>query len=115
MKDVTIEDVKHFIRAKSEYPMIHVRDMDDPIYKEMEKLVLSIWPETEKHPYAIATQIKEIFFTMRYMEPNDYEKVRFTLSKYQVKGTHGGVKGTSSYGYDRSRVDGAMIKRKRGN
>ena len=51
----------------------------------------------------------------RGLEPNDYEKVRFTLSKYQVAGTHGGVKGTSSYGYDRSRVDGAMIKRKRGN
>ena len=44
MKEVTIKDVQHFIRAESEYPMIHVRDMDDPIYKEMEKLVLSIWP-----------------------------------------------------------------------
>ena len=40
MTEVTIEDVQHFIRAKSEYPMIYVRDISDPIYKEMKKLVL---------------------------------------------------------------------------
>ena len=115
MTEVTIEDVQHFIRAKSEYPMIYVRDTSDPIYKEMKKLVMKIWPETEDHPYAIACQIKEIFFTIRYMEPNDYAKVVNTLAKYQVKGESSGVRGTKSYGYDRSRVDGAMIRRKRGN
>jgi hypothetical protein len=49
------------------------------------------------------------------MEPNDYAKVVNTLAKYQVKGESSGVRGTKSYGYDRSRVDGAMIRRKRGN
>ena len=36
-----------------------------------------------------------------------------TLAK--VKGIGGGITGRKTYGYDRSRIDGAMIRRKRGN
>jgi len=115
MKPVSIEDVKHFIRAGSEYPLIHVNGMDDPIYKNMEEIVLRIWPETEKHPYAIARQIKEIMFTFQYMEDYDKDKIINTFAKYQVKGTSSGISGKRTYGYDRSRVDRAMIRRKRGN
>ena len=115
MAEVTIEDVKHFIRAKSEIPLIHVRGMDDPIYKNMEDIVLRIWPNTEKHPYAIASQIKEIMFTFQYMEPRDQTTFINVLKKYQVKGESGGITGSRTYGYDVSRVDRAMIRRKRGN
>ena len=115
MTEVTIEDVQHFIRAKSEIPLIHVRGMDDPIYKNMEDIVLRIWPDTEKHPYAIASQIKEIMFTFQYMEERDQNTFINVLKKYQVKGTSGGITGTRTYGYDVSRVDRAMIRRKRGN
>lgn len=115
MAEVTIEDVKHFIRAKSEIPLIHVRGMDDPIYKNMEDIVLRIWPNTEKHPYAIASQIKEIMFTFQYMEERDQNTFINVLKKYQVKGESGGITGKRTYGYDVSRVDRAMIRRKRGN
>ena len=115
MSEVTIEDVKHFIRAKSEIPLIHVRGMDDPIYKNMEDIVLRIWPETEKHPYAIASQIKEIMFTFQYMEERDQTTFINVLKKYQVKGESGGITGKRTYGYDVSRIDRAMIRRKRGN
>ena len=115
MTEVTIEDVQHFIRAKSEIPLIHVRGMEDPIYKNMEEIVLRIWPETEKHPYAIASQIKEIMFTFQYMEDYDKDKIINTFSKYQVKGTSSGISGNRTYGYDRSRVDGKMIRRRRQN
>ena len=115
MTEVTIEDVQHFIRAKSEIPLIHVRGMDDPIYKNMEDIVLRIWPETEKHPYAIASQIKEIMFTFQYMEERDQTTFINVLKKYQVKGESGGITGKRTYGYDVSRVDRAMIRRKRGN
>ena len=115
MKPVSIEDVKHFIRAGSEYPLIHVNGMDDPTYKNMEEIVLGVWPETEKHPYAIASKIKEIMFTFQYME--DYDKDTFirTIAKYQVKGESGGVYGDRTYGYDKSRVDRKLIRRKRPN
>ena len=115
MTEVTIEAVQHFIRAKSEIPLIHVRSMDDRIYKNMEDIVLRIWPETEKHPYAIASQIKEIMFTFQYMEDYDKDKIINTFAKYQVKGESGGITGKRTYGYDVSRIDRAMIRRKRGN
>ena len=115
MKPVSIEDVKHFIRAGSEYPLIHVNGMDDPTYKNMEEIVLGVWPETEKHPYAIASKIKEIMFTYQYME--DYDKDKFTsiIAKYQVKGESGGVYGERTYGYDKSRIDRTLIRRRRPN
>ena len=115
MKPVSIEDVKHFIRAGSEYPLIHVNGMDDPTYKNMEEIVLSVWPETEKHPYAIASKVKEIMFTYQYMEDYDKDKIINTFSKYQVKGESGGIAGKRTYGYDKSRIDRALIRRKRGN
>tara|TARA_R110000744_G_scaffold34230_11_gene80000 strand:- start:3181 stop:3525 length:345 start_codon:yes stop_codon:yes gene_type:complete len=111
----TIEDIQHFIRAKSEIPMIHVRGTDDPIYKNMEDIVLRIWPETEKHPYAIAGKIKDIMFTFQYMEDYDKNKFISTIAKYQVKGESGGVYGEKKYGYDKSRIDRALIRRKRSN
>jgi hypothetical protein len=38
-----------------------------------------------------------------------------TFAKYQVKGTSGGITGKRTYGYDKSRIDRSMIRRKRGN
>ena len=38
-REPTIEDIKHFIRAESEIPMIYVRGTDDPTYKNMEDIV----------------------------------------------------------------------------
>ena len=53
--------------------------------------------------------------SLRHMEPNDYNKIVHTFRKYEVKGETMGIRGRKTYGYDRSRVDGAMIRRKRGN
>ena len=115
MTEVTIEDVQHFIRAKSEIPLIHVNGMNDPTYKNMEDIVTKVWPETEKHPYAIARQIKEIMFTFQYMEEADKNTFINVIKKYQIKGESSGISGKRTYGYDKSRVDRQMIRRKRQN
>jgi len=49
------------------------------------------------------------------MESGDYNKIVNTFKKYEVKGIGGGITGKPTYGYDRSRIDGSMIRRKRGN
>ena len=115
MTEITIEDVQHFIRAKSEIPLIHVNGMDDPTYKNMEDIVIRVWPETEKHPYAIASKIKEIMFTFQYMEENDKNTFINVIKKYQVKGTSSGISGKRTYGYDKSRIDRTLIRRRRQN
>ena len=89
--------------------------MDDPTYKNMEEIVLGVCPETEKHPYAIASKIKEIMFTYQYMEEHDKNTFINVIKKYQVKGTSSGISGKRTYGYDKSRVDRTLIRRRRQN
>jgi len=37
------------------------------------------------------------------------------IKKYQIKGESSGISGKRTYGYDKSRVDRQMIRRKRQN
>ena len=112
---LSIEDIKSYLRGKEQHPIMHVRDSKDPDYKTMRKFVTDIRPETEDYMSAVATQMNKLMSSLRHMEPNDYNKIVHTFRKYNVEGTSGGITGRRTYGYDRSRVDGAMIRRKRGN
>ena len=114
-KDMSIEDIKSFLRGKEQHPIMHVRDSKAPDYKTMRKFVTDIRPETEDYMSAVATQMNKLMSSLRHMEPNDYNKIVHTFRKYNVEGNSGGITGRRTYGYDRSRVDGAMIRRKRGN
>ena len=114
-KDMSIEDIKSYLRGKEQHPIMHVSGRDDPDYKSMRQFVQDIAPETEDYMSAVATQMNKLMSSLRHMEPNDYNKIVHTFRKYNVEGTSGGITGRRTYGYDRSRVDGAMIRRKRGN
>jgi hypothetical protein len=114
-KDMGIEDIKSYLRGKEQHPIMHVRDSKDPDYKTMRKFVTDIRPETEDYISAVAGEMNKLMSSLRHMEPNDYNKIVHTFRKYNVEGTSGGITGTRTYGYDRSRIDGAMIRRKRGN
>ena len=114
-KELSIEDIQSYLRGKEQHPIMHVRDSKDPDYITMRKFVQDIVPETEDYMSAVAEQLNKVMSSLRHMEPNDYNKIVHTFRKYNVVGTSGGITGRRTYGYDRSRVDGAMIRRKRGN
>ena len=114
-KEMSIEDIKSYLRGKEQHPIMHVSGRDDPDYKSMRQFVQDIAPDTEDYMSAVATQMNKLMSSLRHMEPNDYNKIVNTFRKYEVRGTSGGITGTKTYGYDRSRVDGALIRRKRGN
>jgi len=115
-KEINIEDVKAFIRGKEQMPILHVRDSRDPKYKTIRKLVMDINPKTEDYTHNIASKMNSLMSTLRHMEPNDYNKIVNTFRKYNTDDMNsGGVSGDRTYGYDKSRVDGRLIKRKRGN
>jgi hypothetical protein len=115
MTELSIDDVKAFIRGKSSTPILHVRDTKDPDFVSMHKLVCEIWPETGDNVYEVSQRMNSLMGSLRHMEPNDYSKIANTFKKYEVKGIGGGITGRKTYGYDRSRIDGSMIRRKRGN
>ena len=49
------------------------------------------------------------------MERADYNRIVNIFTKYEIKGTSGGISGERRYGYDKSRVDGKLIRRRRQN
>ena len=114
MSELSIEDVKAFIRGKSSTPILHVRDRKDPDFLSMQKLVKEIWPETGDSVWEVSQRMNTLMCSLRHMEKNDYNKIMTTFKKYEVKG-NARITGRKTYGYDRSRVDGSMYKRKRGN
>ena len=111
-----IETVQAFIRGKEQMPIMHVKDKNDPDYKSMRKLIMDINPNTEDYMHNIASKMNNLMSTLRHMEPNDYDKIVNTFKKYNTDDMNsGGISGDRTYGYDKSRVDGRLIKRKRGN
>ena len=111
-----IETIQAFIRGKEQMPILHVRDSDDPDYKTLRDFVKDISPSTEDYISAVASKMNKLMSTLRYMEPNDYNKIVNTFKKYNTDDMNsGGIRGTKTYGFDRSRVDNRLIRRKRGN
>lgn len=113
--ELSIDDIKSYLRGKEQHPILHVKDSKDPDYKTMSKFVRDIRPETEDYMSAVAGQMNKLMSSLRHMEPNDYNKIVHTFKKYNVKGTSGGITGKRRYGYDKSRVDGKYIRRRRQN
>mgnify|MGYP003124122667 CR=1 FL=1 len=113
---LSIEDIRSYLRGKEQHPIMHVSGRDDPDYKSMRKFVQDIKPETEDYMSAIAGQMNKLMATLRHMESNDYNKIVNTFTKYNTsKMNGGGVSGKRMYGYDKSRVDGKYIRRRRVN
>ena len=115
MSEISIEDVKSYIQGKERHAVMTVKDINDPDYKSMRNFVLDINPHAEDYMHSVTVGMNQIMSSLRHMEKADYERIVNTFKKYEVKGTSSGISGRRTYGYDRSRVDGAMIRRRRGN
>ena len=113
--EISIEDIKSYMRGKEQHPIMHVSGRDDPDYKSMRQFVQDISPDTEDYMSAIAGKMNKLMSTLRHMEPNDYNRIVSIFSKYEIKGTSSGISGERRYAYDKSRVDGKLIKRRRAN
>ena len=114
--ELTIEDVKDYLRGKANHPIMTVSGRDDPDYKSMRAFVKDIKPDTEDYMHGITSAMNKLMSSLRHMEPNDYNKIVNTFKKYNTDDMNSsGIAGDRTYGYDKSRVDGRLIKRKRGN
>ena len=115
MSSVSIEDIQSYIRNKERHPVMTVKDINDPDYKTMRNFVLDVNPHAEDYMHSVTTGMNKIMGNLRHMEEHDYRTIVNTFRKYEIKGTSSGISGRRRYGYDRSRVDGRMIKRNRTN
>ena len=76
---------------------------------------MDINPNTEDYMHNISAKMNKLMSTLRHMEPNDYNRIVSIFSKYEIKGTSSGISGERRYSYDKSRVDGKLIRRRRQN
>ena len=115
MSEITIEDVQSYIRNKERHTIMTVKDSNDPDYKTMRNFVLDVNPHAEDYMHSVTTGMNKIMSNLRHMEEHDYRTIVNTFRKYEIKGTSSGISGDRTYGYDKSRVDGKLIRRRRAN
>ena len=114
-EDISIDDIKAMLHGKVSTPIITITSKDDPTYKTMKDIAERVYGDIADSAWEVGDKWRHIITNLRYMEPRDYNNIVDILKRYEVKGLAGQPKGYKTYGYDRSRIDGRMIKRKRGN
>ena len=115
MTEVTIKDIQSYMRGRARHPIMTVKDSNDPDYKTMRKFVLEVKPNAEDYMHSITTGMNSLLSSLRHMNEHDYNTVVNTFKKYEIKGTSSGISGDRTYGYDKSRIDGKLIRRRRQN
>ena len=115
MTEVTIEDIQSYMRGRARHPIMTVDSIDSADYKTMRNFVVSVKPQTEDYTHAIVSGMNSILSSLRHMETKDYNAIVNIFTKYEIKGTSSGISGDRTYGYDKSRIDGKLIRRRRQN
>jgi hypothetical protein len=96
-------------------PLLSVQSTDDKRFTVLRELLSSVYEDVEDNAYSVGQHLSKLIDSLSTMEPNDKARIVNTLRKYEVKGENFGVRGERTYGYDRSRIDRALIRRKRSN
>jgi len=96
-------------------PLLSVKSTDDKRFTVLRELLSSVYEDVEDNAYSVSHHLSKFIDSLSTMEPNDKARVTNTVRKYEVKGDNFGIHGARTYGFDKSRVDNRLIKRKRSN
>ena len=116
LSDITLEDIRGMIKGNHEnFHMLHIRSATHPTYKAVRRLVNRVHPETDDNIYAVSKGFESLIDTLPYMEDKDFSVIVEMLRRYDIRGEARPISGTKTYAFDKSRVDGKLIRRKRSN
>ena len=114
-----IDAVKKFNSYMTQHtdkiPLLSVESTEDKRFNVLRAFLSSIYGDVEENAWSVSQHIGKFVDALNTMEPKDLNAISGLVRKYQVKGTNGGIHGERTYGYDRSRVDRQLIRRKRAN
>jgi|TARA_E500000305_G_C3921648_1_gene188393 hypothetical protein len=96
-------------------PLLSVQSTDDKRFTVLRELLNSVFDDVEDNAWSVSVNLGKFVDALSTMEQKDIDTISRTVKKYQVKGTSSGISGERTYGYDRSRVDRKMIRRRRAN
>ena len=106
---------KYMTQHTDKLPLLSVGSTDDKRFNVLRDFLAHIYTDVEDNTWSVGQHIGKFVDSLSTMEPEDRNRIVNTVRKYEVKGTHGGIRGKGTYGYDISRVDRTLIKRKRTN
>jgi hypothetical protein len=96
-------------------PLLSVQSTDDKRFTVLRELLNSVFDDVEDNAWSVSVNLGKFVDALSTMEQKDIDTISRTVKKYQVKGTSSGISGERTYGYDRSRVDRTLIRRRRPN
>ena len=96
-------------------PLLSVQSIEDKRFSVLRDFLSQCFTDVEDNAWSVSMNLGKFVDALSTMEQKDMNTLTRTVSKYQVKGESGGVYGERTYGYDRSRVDRQLIRRRRPN
>ena len=96
-------------------PLLSVESIEDKRFNVLRDFLSQCFDGIEDNAWSVSTNLGKFVDSLSTMEQKDINTLTLTVNKYEVKGESGGVYGERTYGYDRSRVDRQLIRRRRPN
>ena len=96
-------------------PLLSVETIEDKRFIDLRRTLEGVYGDIENNAWSVSQHLARLVDDLSSMELDDKKRLTGILSKYQVKGEVRPVSGTKTYGYDFSRLDRKMYKRKRSN
>ena len=96
-------------------PLLSVQSIEDIRFNVLREFLSQCFDEVEDNAWSVSSNLGKFVDSLSTMEQKDKDAMARLISKYEVKGTSSGVSGERTYGYDRSRIDRALIRRRRAN
>ena len=96
-------------------PLLSVESINDKRFNVLRDFLNSVFDDVEDNAWSVSVNLGKFVDALSTMEQKDMNALSGLVRKYQVKGTSSGISGERTYGYDRSRVDRTLIRRRRPN
>ena len=96
-------------------PLLSVQSIKDNRFTVLRDFLSASFEDVEDNAWSVSQNLGKFIDALSTMEPQDMKKITNTVRKYQVKGDNFGIRGERTYGYDKSRIDRSLIRRKRAN
>jgi hypothetical protein len=96
-------------------PLLSVQSVEDKRFNVLRDFLSQCFEGIEDNAWSVSTNLGKFVDSLSTMEQKDVNALSSLVRKYEVKGTSSGISGERTYGYDRSRVDRQLIRRRRPN
>jgi hypothetical protein len=115
VSDAIVKFNNYMTQHTDKVPLLSVQSTDDKRFKVLRELLNSVFDDVEDNAWSVSVNLGKFVDALSTMEQKDINTISRTMKKYQIKGTSSGISGDRTYGYDRSRVDRKLIRRRRAN